>query len=135
MGIATAPSVVHRQILYTVLMITTTGNIFLLIHKRSPLIFYKPYKNDSLHCHLEDEDTLPIANNLNFSSAKQIFFQETSCKAGLDSRQACAIESAARVNPNWDINVFFIGSLVSCSLEALFMNSSATKEIYICTES
>lgn len=111
MRITTAPSFVHRQILYTVLIISTVGNIFLLIHKRSPVIFLNVYKSNDLECHLEDEDTLAIANDQNFSSTKQIFFQETSCKAGLDSRQACAIESAARINPNWDINVFLVGSM------------------------
>lgn len=111
MRIMTAANIVHKQILYTVLIITMTGNIFLVIRKPSPLIFYKLYKNDNIDCHIEDEATLPIANNQNFSSTKQIFFHETSCKSGLDSRQACAIESAARANPNWDINVFFVGSL------------------------
>lgn len=119
MRIIIAANAVPRRVLYTVLTITLISNIFLVIHKRSPFIFYNFHKNDYLDCHIEDEDTLPIANNLNFSSAKQIFFQETSCKAGLDSRQACAIESAARANPNWDINVFFIGSL-----SKLFFRSS-----------
>lgn len=119
MRIMTVANVVHRHILYTILIITMAGNIFLLIHKRSAWIFYNFYKNDNLDCHLDDEGILPTANNLNFSSTKQIFFQETSCKAGLDSRQACALESAARANPNWDINVFFVGSLTK-----LFVRSS-----------
>lgn len=119
MRIMTAANVVFRQILYTVLIITMTGNIYLVIHKRSPVIFFNIYKNDNLDCHLKDEGTLPIANDRNFTYAKQIFFQETSCKNGLDSRQACAIESAARTNPNWDINVFFVGSL-----SKLFVRSS-----------
>lgn len=42
---------------------------------------------------------------------KSIFFHETSCsKDGLirlNGRQACAIESAAKLNPDWDVFVLF----------------------------
>ncbi|XP_065095251.1 lactosylceramide 4-alpha-galactosyltransferase-like [Ochlerotatus camptorhynchus] len=42
---------------------------------------------------------------------KNIFFHETSCSADgiirLNARQACAIESAARMNPNWNAFVLF----------------------------
>lgn len=40
---------------------------------------------------------------------KTIFFHETSCSSDglirLNGRQACAIESAAKLNPNWDVFV------------------------------
>lgn len=42
---------------------------------------------------------------------RNIFFHETSCSADgvikLNARQACAIESAARMNPNWNAFVLF----------------------------
>lgn len=42
---------------------------------------------------------------------RSIFFHETSCSADgqirLNARQACAIESAARQNPTWDVFVLF----------------------------
>lgn len=42
---------------------------------------------------------------------KNMFFHETSCSANgvikLNARQACAIESAARMNPNWNAFVLF----------------------------
>lgn len=45
------------------------------------------------------------------TKGRSIFFHETSCSvdgiAKLDSRQACAIESAARANPNRDVFVLF----------------------------
>ncbi|XP_052865868.1 lactosylceramide 4-alpha-galactosyltransferase-like [Anopheles cruzii] len=45
------------------------------------------------------------------SDGRNIFFHETSCSADgvlrLSARQACAIESAARTNPGWNIFVLF----------------------------
>ncbi|XP_031632385.1 lactosylceramide 4-alpha-galactosyltransferase-like [Contarinia nasturtii] len=50
---------------------------------------------------------------------KTIFFHETSCSTNnlvhLNARQACAIESAALLNPNWDVFVMF-ASPVGCVL-------------------
>ncbi|GAB0089415.1 lactosylceramide 4-alpha-galactosyltransferase-like [Sergentomyia squamirostris] len=43
---------------------------------------------------------------------KTILFHETSCSEDqiikLNSRQACAIESAAKMNPDWDVFVMFV---------------------------
>lgn len=117
MTTAATPKFLHKQILYVIIVITLTANILLLLQKRPTLIFYRAYRDD-VDCHLKKSYNLPIANNFNFSSPKQIFFHETSCKMGLDSREACAIESAARVNPNWDINVFFVGPPSDLFLES-----------------
>ncbi|XP_028173012.1 lactosylceramide 4-alpha-galactosyltransferase-like [Ostrinia furnacalis] len=68
-------------------------------------IHWKPLENISCH-YLEAEDVLPSADKVKFSS-KSIFFHETSCKGGLDARQACAVESTARSHPDWEINVLF----------------------------
>ncbi|XP_055593862.1 lactosylceramide 4-alpha-galactosyltransferase-like [Uranotaenia lowii] len=44
-------------------------------------------------------------------SGRNIFFHETSCSSDgvikLNARQACAIESAARTNPNWKVFALF----------------------------
>lgn len=117
MAATTTPKFVHKRILYIFVAITLTANIFLVLQKRSTLIFYRAYRDD-VGCHLQKNYKLPIANNYSFSSPKQIFFQETSCKMGLNSREACAIESAASVNPNWDINVFFMGPASKLFLES-----------------
>ncbi|XP_059620048.1 lactosylceramide 4-alpha-galactosyltransferase-like [Phlebotomus argentipes] len=55
--------------------------------------------------------------------SQTIFFHETSCSQDqiikLNSRQACAIESAAKMNPKWDVFVLFaspVGFLNKTSL-------------------
>lgn len=60
------------------------------------------------------EDDLPSADSqMQFFPAKSIFFIGTSCKGGIKSREACSIESAARANPNWQINVLFTGPVAT----------------------
>lgn len=69
--------------------------------------------NDTIFCHnLETEDDFPSADdNEHFFPERSIFFIESSCRGGLNSRQACAVESAAKIHPNWQINVLFTGSV------------------------
>lgn len=117
MTTAAAPKFVHKQVLYVIIVIALTANIFLILQKQPTLIFYRAYRDD-VDCHLIQSYNLPMANNLSFSSPKQIFFHESSCKMGLDSREACAIESAARLNPSWDVNVFFMGPTSDLFLES-----------------
>lgn len=55
---------------------------------------------------------------------KSIFFHETSCSEGLvklNARQACAIESAAKTNPTWDVFLLFASP-------SGFSNNSVGKE-------
>lgn len=61
-------------------------------------------------------DTTKVLENVQKSNkqperGRNIFFHETSCSADgvikLNARQACAIESAARMNPNWNTFVLF----------------------------
>ncbi|CAG9785959.1 unnamed protein product [Diatraea saccharalis] len=56
---------------------------------------------------MDKDDILETADCLEFP-ANSIFFHETSCKGSLDSRQACSVESAARIHAHWNINVLFI---------------------------
>lgn len=57
-------------------------------------------------CHYQDSnDDLPVISSSVEMPEKSIFFHETSCKSGLDSRQACAVEAAARAHPKWQVNV------------------------------
>ncbi|XP_026324750.1 lactosylceramide 4-alpha-galactosyltransferase-like isoform X2 [Hyposmocoma kahamanoa] len=117
MSSAATPKFVHKQLLYIIIVVALTANIFLILQKRPTLIFYNAYKDD-VECHLQKSFNLPIANNFSFSSLKQIFFHDVSCKSGLNSREACAVESAATNNPNWDINVFFLGPPSDLFLES-----------------
>uniref|UniRef100_A0A1B0EZZ0 Alpha 1,4-glycosyltransferase domain-containing protein n=2 Tax=Lutzomyia longipalpis TaxID=7200 RepID=A0A1B0EZZ0_LUTLO len=52
-----------------------------------------------------------MEDNKTPSFSRSIFFHETSCSEDqtikLNSRQACAIESAAKMNPKWDVFVLF----------------------------
>ncbi|XP_022814765.1 lactosylceramide 4-alpha-galactosyltransferase-like [Spodoptera litura] len=69
---------------------------------------------NNLSCHYDDEgDVLPWAEGPNFSPKfNSIFFHETSCRGGLNSRQACSIESAARAHPRRQIYVLFSGPIM-----------------------
>lgn len=63
--------------------------------------------SDTMSCHYENEgDALPPAEGL-LPPEDSIFFHETSCRGGLDSRQACAVESVARKHPERPVYVFF----------------------------
>ncbi|CAH2980081.1 unnamed protein product [Chilo suppressalis] len=71
------------------------------------LVYWMPLENVSCHYIDHDDDMLASADDLEFP-ARSVFFHETSCNgAGLDSRQACSVESAARAHPHWSINVLF----------------------------
>lgn len=53
-------------------------------------------------------DGLPSVEDPSFSPGQQsIFFHETSCRGGIDSRQACSVESAARAHPDWEVYLLF----------------------------
>lgn len=59
-------------------------------------------------CHyIENDDDLPSIESHRGLSVKHIYFHETSCNGALDAYQACAVESAARYHPSWQINVIF----------------------------
>lgn len=72
------------------------------------IIHWKKLKTN-LDCYYSvKDDALPSLENANFSTReKAIFFHETFFRGGINSRQACAIESAARLHPTWQINVLF----------------------------
>ncbi|KAJ0177449.1 hypothetical protein K1T71_007458 [Dendrolimus kikuchii] len=61
-----------------------------------------------INCHTRDDgDALPAAEGKYTPKENSIFFHETSCRGGFDSRQACAVESAARLHPTREIHVLF----------------------------
>ncbi|CAG4975695.1 unnamed protein product [Colias eurytheme] len=73
-------------------------------------LLYRNTRNN-LTCHyVYSDDALPLYDARVFKPPKKsIFFHDTSCKGTLNSRQLCAIESAARAHPNREIYVFFSG--------------------------
>lgn len=69
-----------------------------------------PHVTNNITCYdLTEGNSLPDSFEVINSEDKNIFFVETSCEGGLNSRQACAVESAARRNPEWQINLVFAG--------------------------
>lgn len=93
-------------------------------HNESTRIIHYLKVDNDISCYSTPSYNLPFAHGRNFTPpAKSIYFHETSCKGGLNSRQACAIESAARAHPNWQVNVLFLGPVKELSLK----NSVLTK--------
>lgn len=68
---------------------------------------------DSVACYRVKSESLPDISDAIPRKGKSIFFHETSCKsyvAGkivINSRQACAVESAAKLNSNYDVYLLF----------------------------
>lgn len=81
--------------------------------KIPPFIEWTP--DDELFCHaISDQAALPdIAQHPPSADKRNIFFLETSCnsfqrgKLFIKARQACAVESAARLNPDMDVHLLF----------------------------
>ncbi|CAG9834178.1 unnamed protein product [Diabrotica balteata] len=63
--------------------------------------------------YIEDKETLPNILDLDVTSEKRIFFHETSCdsnikdKITISAQHACAVESAARLNPQYDVTLIY----------------------------
>lgn len=71
------------------------------------------YQNNNLACYSAQGDKLPDISEVSPRKGKSIFFHETSCKSlekgkiTITSRQACAVESAAIMNPNLDVYLLY----------------------------
>ncbi|GBP56170.1 Lactosylceramide 4-alpha-galactosyltransferase [Eumeta japonica] len=66
---------------------------------------------DNISCYKSEKiDNLPAAEDLN-PSARSIYFIETSCKGDLNPRQACSVESVARVHPNRTVYILFLAPI------------------------
>ncbi|CAG9830874.1 unnamed protein product [Diabrotica balteata] len=69
---------------------------------------------NTIQCYrIKTEKTLPSIENFNPQRGKSIFFHETSCrsfyrgKIWISSRQACAVESVAKLNPNMEVYLLY----------------------------
>lgn len=71
------------------------------------------YPGQAIACYRIQNDSLPDISQADVRKGKSIFFQETSCnsfvngKITIHPRQACAVESALRANPNLDVYLLF----------------------------
>ncbi|XP_047024358.1 lactosylceramide 4-alpha-galactosyltransferase-like [Helicoverpa zea] len=106
-----------------ILLITTAFSIVTIVHifcdknhsgERKGRYYFPRWKKavPNITCHNShkslNNDTLPSVEDKSFNpKSKSIFFHETSCRGGVDSRQACAVESAARANPDWEVYLLF----------------------------
>lgn len=76
-------------------------------------VYYLFYPQDSIACYRIKSESLPDISDTKPRKGKSIFFHETSCnsylagKIVINSRQACAVESAAKLNPNYDVYLLF----------------------------
>lgn len=100
-------------VLLFILMISTDNDF---VQRISPFIGDREYSD--ITCYGEDStgDGLPYFDTRfefeNPTDGKDIFFHETSCFGDdglvLNTRQACAVESAAKMNPNLNVYLLFV---------------------------
>lgn len=84
-------------------------------------LYWGEYEN--ITCHYSDVgDALPLIGEDFSPLSTSIYFHETSCRGWLNSRQACAIESAARAHSNWNIYVLFAGPVTAKNLNSNSFN-------------
>lgn len=63
-------------------------------------------RKESAEYNNKKKDALPAIDETMSFPPNSIYFIDASCK-GLSSRQACSVESAARANPDRQVNIFF----------------------------
>ncbi|XP_030032041.2 lactosylceramide 4-alpha-galactosyltransferase [Manduca sexta] len=69
--------------------------------------------NNNISCVYNNKsDVLPSLED-HVPPEKSIYFIETSCRNGLNSREACAVESAAKAHSKWQINVLFSNAITA----------------------
>ncbi|KAF2906057.1 hypothetical protein ILUMI_00120 [Ignelater luminosus] len=99
---------------HTTLLIIIFGSIiglFLIFSKQQPA--RKPFTTSAISCYHVQDASLPDISNIIPAKGKSIFFHETSCRSHINgkitisARQACAVESAARMNPHLDVYLLF----------------------------
>lgn len=76
-------------------------------------IYYYFYPRESISCYRTTRESLPEISDLTPVKGNAIFFHETSCdsyynnKITITARQACAVESAAKMNPDMEVYLLF----------------------------
>lgn len=86
--------------------------IFKKTESKSTTVKHKNKSND-IQCYRKNRESLKDISQISPRKGKSIFFHETSCKSYekgkllISSRQACAVESAAKMNPNLDVYLLY----------------------------
>ncbi|CAB3253061.1 unnamed protein product [Arctia plantaginis] len=82
------------------------------------IIHWKKVKNKFDCVYSNKDDALPSVEDAELSTKNNsIFFIETSCRGGINSRVACAVESAARLHPNRQVNFLFMSPITEQMLK------------------
>lgn len=74
---------------------------------------HREYSTKGIQCYNVKSNTLPDICDSQPKKGRSIFFHETSCNSHLNdkivikARQACAVESAAKLNPNFDVYLLY----------------------------
>ncbi|CAB3251878.1 unnamed protein product [Arctia plantaginis] len=91
----------------------------------SPDLYYLSLRAfEDISCYYSyDDDHLPAIDERFNPPDNSIYFHETSCTGKLNSRQACAVESAARVHPDRQVNLLFTGPVKEENLNAPAFNA------------
>ena len=93
-------------------MIFTYACIYILFKLQTSTLKH----TSSIHCYRSNTDLLPSILSLLPAKGKSIFFHETSCNSArngkivITARQACSVESAAKLNPNLEIYLLYTPS-------------------------
>ncbi|CAH2042021.1 unnamed protein product, partial [Iphiclides podalirius] len=84
--------------------------VFLQVHDRTHLYFVNPISyltKSGVECYkVRTENTVNITR-ASFFPMRSIFFHSLSCDRMVDERGACAIEAAARLHPEADVNLLY----------------------------
>ncbi|XP_060522195.1 lactosylceramide 4-alpha-galactosyltransferase-like isoform X2 [Cylas formicarius] len=108
----------YRKKILLLLLFSTLTVVLLKMNTPWPNFVIRMYywvnPRKDVVCHtIRLEDSLPDVSDAHPRKDRSIFFHETSCNSFLEGkivinpRQACAVESAARLNPNMDVYLLY----------------------------
>lgn len=105
-----------RSIIYA-LTVLLSVSVLLVVHRLPILsvnyVYYKFHPEESIFCYAAKESSLVDISEVEPKKGRSIFFHETSCSSLLDGkitinpRQACAVESAAKLHPDHEVYLLF----------------------------
>lgn len=105
--------VVAATVLLVVLIYFIVSDLTPNRHAYTSQIYYKIYPRESIACYRIKNESIPDISETKPKKGKSIFFHETTCesywsgKIVINARQACAVESAAKLNPDYDVYLLY----------------------------
>uniref|UniRef100_A0A6P7G2T5 Lactosylceramide 4-alpha-galactosyltransferase-like isoform X2 n=2 Tax=Diabrotica virgifera virgifera TaxID=50390 RepID=A0A6P7G2T5_DIAVI len=112
-AILTAAVTTATCLITSLVLLTDKHNIFQKREIREQEQSTKPTLRNSIQCYRSKIESIPDISDSHPRKDKSIFFHESSCKSYynnkifINARQACAVESAATLNPNLDIYLLY----------------------------